>query len=407
MDAARTARRLPGRGLALPLALVLAALWAVRHMVSDWRLAADADVGPAGDIAVYIGAIDALDRGEALYEFTLDGGRYGFTYPPFAAIVLRPLTWLDPRTTGLLWLTLCIAVAVALVGLVVSSRPWPVAVAARLAVLGLAVGAFLGSAQVQSDLVTGQVNLVLAALVVLDIGRYVPDRARGALVGLAAAVKLTPMVAWGWFAVTRQWRALATSVATFAACGVLAAVVMPSETRTFWTQAVFETERVGDVELRFNSSVMGVLARSGVDGTARTVLWLAVGGVVVLAAYWHAQRARRAGDHVAAAVLIGCAAVVATPVAWPHHQIWLPLAGIVLATREQWLPRVAGLLVVGFAYLHTPVIRWSDAHGAGWLLDNVDAAMLLGVCLAGLAPGRPAAQAGAETSRATTSIGSS
>lgn len=371
------------RGRAVWALAALAVLFALRQAYSGWRLGASRDLGVNGDISVYIGAITFLRDGGALYDYPLGGG-YGFTYPPFAAIVLRPLTWAAPSTTGLVWLSLCVLVAVAIVTLVVGTRRWPTSRPGRLVVLGLATGAFLGSVQVQSDLLTGQVNLVLALLVILDVGRFVPDRFRGALVGVAAAVKLTPLIVWGWFLLTRQWRALATSVGAFAACTVLALALLPSASRHYWTSAIFDTGRVGDVELRFNASVMGTLARAGLDGPARSFLWLAIGGVVVLAAFWNAERARRAGDHVAAAVLLGCAAVVATPIAWPHHQIWLPLAGIVLALREAWLPRAAGLAVLAFAYLHVPVTRWSDAHGLGVVFDNVDFAMFVGVCVLGL-----------------------
>ncbi|RYB94642.1 DUF2029 domain-containing protein [Nocardioides oleivorans] len=375
--------------------LVLAGLFALRQVVSGWRLGASSDLGENGDISVYIGAINYLASGGELYDYPLGGG-YGFTYPPFSAIVLRPLTWLAPLTVGRLWLTMCVVVAVVVVGLVVTTRRWPGSMAGRLIVLGLAVGSFLGSVQVQSDLITGQVNLVLALLIILDIGRFVPDRFRGVLVGLAAAVKLTPMVVWGWFVVTRQWRALASSMGTFAACGLLAWAVLPGDSRRFWTDAVFDTSRVGDVELRFNSSVMGALARSGVDGSARSILWLLLGGVLVLLAFWNAERARRVGDDVAAAIILGCAAVVATPIAWPHHQIWLPLAGIVLALRTRWAPRVLGLVVVGFAYLHISITEWSDDHGTGWLFDNVDFAMFVAICAFGLAA-RPASEEEAPT----------
>ena len=390
----RSAPRGPngGRGLWVWAALALAGLFAARQVLSVWRLSASGEPGPNGDISVYIGAINFLKYGGALYDYPPEGG-YGFTYPPFAAILLRPLTWLDARTTGLLWLTFCIVVALVLVGLVVSTHSRTRTFPARLVAYGLAAGAFLGAAQVQSDLITGQVNLVLALLVVLDVGRVVPDRWRGALVGLAAAIKLTPMVVWGWFLLTRQWRALANSVGVFAAAMALAWAAMPGDSLRFWTEAIFDTGRIGDVELRFNVSVMGVLARAGIDGLSRTVLWLLIGGVLVLAAYWNAQRARRAGDHVAAAILLGCAAVLATPIAWPHHQIWLPLAGIVLVLREDRLPRALGAVVVAFSYLHIPITRWSDARGAGWLLDNVDVAMFVGVCVLGLAAGPVRAEA--------------
>jgi hypothetical protein len=139
------------------------------------------------------------------------------------------------------------------------------------------------------------------------------------------------------------------------------------------------------VDLPLNASVTGTLAKAGVDGFTRTALWLLVGGLLVLAAYRQAHRARVNGDPAAAAVLLGCAAIVATPIAWPHHQIWLPLAGIVLAARTQWLPRVLGLVVLGFAYLHIRITVWSDAHGTGWFFDNLDFAMFAAICIFGLA----------------------
>lgn len=366
--------------------LVLAVLAALRHVWSDWRLAASGNLGPTGDIGIYISAINFLKDGGALYDFPLEGG-YGFTYPPFAAIALRPLTWLAPTMTGLIWLTVCVVVATVVVALVALTRTWPEARIDRAIALLLAISVFLGSSQVQSDLITGQVNLVLALLIVLDVGRFVPDRLRGTLVGLAAAVKLTAMIVWGWFLLTRQWRALLNSVGTFAACVALAWIALPRDSRRFWTETIFDTGRVGDTELRFNSTVMGTLARAGVDGSARTLLWLVIGGVIVLMAYWNAQRARRAGDHVAAAVLLGCAAVIATPIAWPHHQIWLPLAGVVLAMRQWWLPRSLGVVILAFSYLHIPLTRWWDAHDVSWIFNNVDFVMFVGICVLGLAAG--------------------
>ena len=375
-------------GVVRRVVLGLAALLALRHVWSDWRLAASGNLGPVGDIGIYIGAINFLQDGGALYDFPLEGG-YGFTYPPFAAIVLRPLTWLAPTTTGLIWLTLCVCAALAVVSLVVLTRTWPPAGIDRAIALLLAISLFLGSTQVQSDLITGQVNLVLALLIVLDVGKFVPGRFRGALVGFAAAVKLTPMVIWGWFLLTRQWRALLTSLGTFAGCVALAWIALPRDSLRFWTETVFDTGRIGDTELRFNSTVMGVLARAGVDGPMRTVLWLLIGCVIVLAAFWNAQRARRAGDDVAAAVLLGCAAVIATPIAWPHHQIWLPLAGIVLATRLGWLPRILGLTVLLFSYFHIPLTIWWDANDVSWIFNNVDFAMFVAVCVFGLAATSP------------------
>ena len=46
------------------------------------------------DLRVYRGAVLWWLQGEPLYSFALGPGMKGYTYPPFAAVLLVPLTWL-------------------------------------------------------------------------------------------------------------------------------------------------------------------------------------------------------------------------------------------------------------------------------------------------------------------------
>jgi alpha-1,2-mannosyltransferase len=73
-----------------------------------------------------------------------------------------------------------------------SWRATPVAVRWRPALALLTVAVLLASEPVQQNLAMGQVNLVLAVLVLNDV--LLPDghRAKGCGVGLAAGIKLTP-----------------------------------------------------------------------------------------------------------------------------------------------------------------------------------------------------------------------
>lgn len=368
------------------LLVLLCAAGAARTLVSDWRWVALGNPLPQGDTAVYIGAIENQAAGDPLYV-GLETGEPVFTYPPFAAIALRPLTWVDARTAGLVWLGVCLAVAVAIVAVVAVTRGAVRSPGSRSVVFFAGIGAFAGSVQVQSDLINGQVNLVLALLLIADVGRLIPDRWRGTLVGVAAALKLTPLAVIPWFLLTRQWTALRNSLAAFAGCTALAWVVLPEDSVTFWTEAIRATDRVGDVHVRFNASVMGTLARAGLSGSVLTVSWLLLGGLVVLAAYWRAQQQRQRGDDVAAMVVLGCAAVIATPLAWVHHQLWLPLAGLVLVTRPATRARVAGVAILGLAFFHAPITRWYDANGMSWLF-NLDFVMILLVCVLGLSSDR-------------------
>src|SRR5688572_32506198 len=74
------------------------------------------------DLHVYRGAVLWWLQGEPLYAFVLDGK--GFTYPPFAAVVMVPLTWLPPGPVAILVL----AASTAVVGL---GTWWLVAPVAR------------------------------------------------------------------------------------------------------------------------------------------------------------------------------------------------------------------------------------------------------------------------------------
>lgn len=376
------------------VALVLAGLLAARTLISDWRLAAPRRLGETGDLSVYLGALEHLADGGRLYDWT-DGQGYGFTYPPFAAVLLRPLIAAEPTDVGRVWLAVSLALVVLVAGVVVvrggyaaqpwTPQPWP------LAWLLLGIALFAASVQVQSDLITGQINLLLALLLVLDLGAVVPERWRGLLTGLAAAVKLTPLLAVVWLVVTRQWRPALRAVGVFLAAGLVGFLALPGDSLDYWGGAVADVSRVGDLAAPGNVSVSGALARAGVHGVPHTVSWLLVAGVVVLAAFARASRAQAQQDRVAAVVLLGCAAVVASPVSWPHHQIWLPLAGLVLLSRGRPVATAAGLIVVSVCVFHVPWSRWVERTGSGWLAEY-DLALFAAICLLGLgARARPEA----------------
>ncbi|WP_106296222.1 glycosyltransferase family 87 protein [Knoellia remsis] len=364
---------------------VLASTAAFARMVrSDWLLAQSFNVGVAGDISVYQGALQNWRDGGALYEWE-NGAGFGFTYPPFAAIVMTPVTWLDPERLGDIWTVLDLLFAGVLVALIFRASQLAWGRVGTLAAYLAAVAMFLGSSQFQSEIINGQVNVVLALLIVLDLGASVPERWRGVLTGVAAAIKLTPLVAIAWLVLTRQWRSAALASFSFIGLGALAWLVYPDVSKEFWTRAVLDTGRVGRPDLPANASVFGVLSRAGLEGLPRTVLWLTLGTALVLAAFYRAEQARRRGDHISAAILVMCAAVLASPISWPHHQIWLPLAGIALILHRGWRVKLSGAVVLVFCVLHIPLSRAFDQAGPfTGALDSIDFMMFAMICVLGL-----------------------
>ncbi|GAB3936567.1 hypothetical protein GCM10027614_13280 [Micromonospora vulcania] len=181
------------------------------------------------DVGVYHGAVGHWVRGGDLYQWTTGNG-YGFTYPPFAAVSMLPmaaLAWYPTIVANLLLTALAVAFLLHLLVDPLARRyGW-----SRWYALALACCLLAGLNPVRDTVSFGQVNLLLVALVYLDLWlleRGSPLAGVGA--GLAAAVKLTPAIFIGYLLVTGRWRAAATAIGTAVGATVLAAAVAPDAT---------------------------------------------------------------------------------------------------------------------------------------------------------------------------------
>jgi alpha-1,2-mannosyltransferase len=302
------------------------------------------------DLRVYYEAVAHWIDGGRLYDYRVAGTPYGFTYPPFAALALAPLTLLGWHAA----VAMSVLLSTIVTGLLLLRLAGPIAGTLRERHgqprwLVLAIGACLVAfvQPVRETVGFGQVNLILLGLVWLDLLllRSGPARSRwaGIGIGLAAAIKLTPAIFIGYLLITRRWRAAALATGAAAAATALAWAVLPDDSLFFWTEAVGDTDRVGALSYVSNQSLQGMLARldtagldpaaiaAGADTPHSRPAWLLLAGAV--AAVW-AVRARRAAagrDEVAGFALTGLAACLISPVSWVHHLVWALPALFVLA----------------------------------------------------------------------------
>ncbi|MEU6478704.1 glycosyltransferase 87 family protein [Streptomyces sp. NPDC047017] len=258
-----------------------------------------------------------------------------FTYPPFAALVLLPLSHLSWTAAVVLWRAASLAALPVITAgalRLLSSRP-----AGRVrqrALLWAAAGPWLEP--VRHTLDQGQINLLLGAAVLwgLALHRGVAGRGavgRGAAVGLAASLKLTPAVAGLYLLATRQWRAAVWSVVTGGATVALAWCVAPRESARYWSGLVTDTRRVGPVWTVRNQSLRGALTRlAGPDVTASALWWAAL-ALVTLAAVAALRGAVRRDDRLGVLVTVELYGLLVCPVSWSHHWIWCLPAMIWLA----------------------------------------------------------------------------
>ncbi|GLY96759.1 glycosyltransferase 87 family protein [Actinoplanes sp. NBRC 103695] len=291
--------------------------------VTGWAMLSRPVEARLSDLHVYLGAAAA----PSLYDFIR--GDAPFTYPPFAALLFRPLTALPLPAVQILW-TLATIATVAAVAILTTRQSH------RLTdVSGWLALALMLSAPFASNLRFGQVSIFLAALALTDLLILRNTRYCGVLIGLTAAVKLTPLIFIPLLFLAARRRASLVAAGTFAACTVVAAAALPSDSLRYWTTEVFQVSRLGHITSAGNQSLNGMLLRLSVPETPRTLLTLTIGGAVAALALWRATRAARSGDWLTATVTTGAAAVVLSPVSWTHHQIWLVLAVLLpLPTRR-------------------------------------------------------------------------
>lgn len=299
------------------------------------------------DLQVYRTGGLAWLQGVPLYvDFpgALDGPRLPFTYPPIAAVIFSGLTFLPVWAANALVVLISFLALSAVCFLVtgrLTQRPdvvWTVAPAVAIAAVALE--------PVLSTFLFGQINLVLMALVVVDCLAVRDPRWRGVLVGLAAAIKLTPLIFLLYFLVRKDYRAALTSVVTFVVLALAGFLFAAKDSAEYWFHALLDPSRAGGLAYMANQSLRGVLHRINPGEHAETLLWMGLSVLVVALAV---VAAHKAGNDVVALVAIATAGLLVSPVSWSHHWVWCVPAFLALGfVRRKWARVTLGALLVPF-----------------------------------------------------------
>lgn len=286
--------------------------------------------GGLTDLHVYLHGGRAVLDGVSAQEADDPVTGLPFTYPPFAALAMAPLALLPAWLASALWTMLAAAALAAAVVVVrrALDRPSPGWLVALLTAAAVALE------PVWQNLVFGQVNLLLMLAVVVDLLR--PERRwSGLLVGVAAGLKLTPLVFVGLLVLIGRRDAAGRALAAFAGTVLLAHAVMPAWSTAYWTDGLVDARRVGPPALAHNQSVYGALTRL-LDGPPPTLLWLAVAAPVALLALAAGARWWRCGDRVLGCGLGAVAMLLASPISWSHHWVWAVPIALALWERHRW-----------------------------------------------------------------------
>jgi alpha-1,2-mannosyltransferase len=338
------------RALGFGVALLLLALAVFFGAFSLW-VARGIDLG---DFRFYVTVGEATIRGRALYDpahaaLPTFGGT--FKYTPFAAILFTvlPLVPFAVLRVAVLLVDLGAVLGVVWIawGLLGCKRDQ-----SRL-IATLAIGALcLGLQPVAWGMIWGQINLLLMFVVVADLAAPGHRRWKGVGIGLAAGVKLLPVLFIVYLLLTRRVRAAMTATAVLFATVAVGFLVMPTDAGYFWAHYLRSPDlMVNDAGHLENQSVRGELARLLHDGTIPTQEWFPVAALAGCAGLAVAVLAARRGSELAGLTACGITTVLVSPISRSHYWVWfvpaLALgAHVVFVTRSRW---------------------WAAALGAGYL----------------------------------------
>jgi len=364
-----------------------------------WALGVDSSVYRAGAVLFL--------HGRSPYDVNDLGYLHlSFTYPPAAALLFTPLAALPAQ---LAWAVMALASALALalvIGVTVTAVPyWRFPAAWSTLLLTVAM---LCLVPVWRTIGLGQVNMLLMAMVALDVLAVTARGSRwgGLLTGVAAAVKLVPLVFIAHLFLTGKRAAAARALAVFAGLQGLTLVIAPQDS-AYWTSYVFNTGRIGPAQQPYNQSLDGLMTRvTGAAPWSPYAAW-AIGAMLAIPALMLMLRYHRRGQEVSALCVTACFGLLLAPVSWLPDWVWIaPIVVELLswlqatwrgsgqrraARWERWAGAgaVIGVIAVFTSTYSVPISQqrhrtlgsfWFFVLSNPYVLTTITIALVLGVC---------------------------
>lgn len=321
------------------------------------------------DLSVYRSGAEQLLHDHSIYDGPV--GRIGFTYPPFAALTFIPFQIIGEHPADVV-MTLLSLVAYAVVVVVLSRhlrlQPWFTVVVVGLGGLALQ--------PLQYNLWLGQINLVLMALVLLDVFAL-PQRFKGALIGIAAGIKLTPGIFVLYYVLRRDWASAGRAVLSFLATVTLGFVIAPGDSTRYWTHLVYSTNRIGDIVFGDNQSILGVMARVLRTPQPPRALYLVLALAALSLAVLAARHQLAQGSDLGAVVCLAIGGLLASPVSWSHHWVWVVPALLIWFVRGNLVLAMLGLLVAFLAPMYFTPLQHGREFGHTWWQAVVSASYVI------------------------------
>lgn len=336
------------------------------------------------DMIIYREGVRAFLNGTEVYSVPMQAGDIAlpFIYPPFGALVMVPLTafeWMSDDMAGNIMIVISDALVLACLYAIFRALK----IKPLLPVVALVWAATMFFEPIRLNNGFAQINIVIMALAIFDLvprKRWLPQ---GWLIGLAAAIKITPLAMLLYFLLRREWKPILTAFISAVVATLLAAAYRWDAFVEFFTSKLLDMGSGGDFGVgtayQSNSSLKGVIQRlftsqEAMDnhGTLINVVWLVAALTVIAGGSALIMAQVKHGLLVDAHLTTATVMLLISPVSWSHHWVWLSLIVPVLVYRA-WTWRqstwVAGSLL---AVLAAWVGMLVTVPGKWWFGDNID-----------------------------------
>jgi alpha-1,2-mannosyltransferase len=324
-----------------------------------------------GDLAVYRAGSHAFLHGGQLYSVVSGRDSLHFTYPPIASVALAPLAVMSVPASKIV-LSLVSAACLAVCVRISLSRLSGGSQLYGAAWWPLILSVVIWFEPIRSTFAFGQVNLVLMTLVVVDVLAVRDPRRSGFLIGLAAAIKLTPLAFVPYLFLVGRRRSAGNAIVSFLVCLAVGFVAYPSASRTYWGNHMFlTTHHVGRIENASNQSIRGVIARA-----LRTVdvpnWWLVIAFGVFLLGLAAAVHLWNLSRPVWSLTTMAVTALCVSPISWSHHWVWsAPMLVVCIdLVRRKWAWPWTLATVLVMAPFVLGIVFWAPHTGDLELTDT-------------------------------------
>ncbi len=373
----------PIRGPLLIAGVILAAMtiagycaFIVTHPEHSWLSPVDLQVyRMGGEVVAHIRPPYNPALASPLYDWP--GFGLKFTYPPFAAIAFTILALPSWGLLPELWLGVNIVALVATIWVTLGGLGYRAGLTRLGGTLALAAVLFW-TEPVQRTMYLGQIELVLMLLVSWDLCQPERRRWQGIGVGLAAGIKLVPLIFIPFLLLTRRYRQAAVAAGTFVATVIIGFAVLPADSRAWWLDGLlFKSSRAGFTGWAGNQSLDGLITRLSGSISAGEPIWFVAAAAILIGGVACSVAVARAGHWLMGVLACALTGLLVSPISWDHHWVWIVPGVTVLFCygircrgwlRWAWL---FGAVVIAALFGAWPGALWGQPQDLGGFSEGL------------------------------------